>query len=199
MNLRMLARSAGGFATCLVLRVDPDGTLTIANAGHLAPYRNKAEFPLENRLPLGLDANTVYAESTSHLDKGEQLTLLTDGVVEARGKNGELFGFERTSAVATDPAESIARAAQDFGQEDDITVAITSIVSLSSIRLPRPARYFCTTDRCRQTLQSCRSSSRCSQPSIPIINADVVRTVLWSSELQSIAISPTESRSLVWC
>jgi hypothetical protein len=54
--------------------------------------------------------------------KGEQLTLLTDGVVEARDRNGELFGFERTSAVATESAESIAQAAQNFGQEDDITV-----------------------------------------------------------------------------
>ena len=33
MNQRMLTRSSGGFTTCLVLRVDPDGTLTAANAG----------------------------------------------------------------------------------------------------------------------------------------------------------------------
>ena len=26
MNYRMLSRSAGGFTTCLVVRVDPDGT-----------------------------------------------------------------------------------------------------------------------------------------------------------------------------
>jgi serine phosphatase RsbU (regulator of sigma subunit) len=48
--------------------------------------------------------------------------LYTDGVVEARSKTGELFGFERTAALSTDSAESIARAAQHFGQEDDITV-----------------------------------------------------------------------------
>jgi hypothetical protein len=38
MNQRMLGRSQGGFMTCLVLRADADGALTIANAGHLAPY-----------------------------------------------------------------------------------------------------------------------------------------------------------------
>ncbi|MGA8089113.1 MAG: SpoIIE family protein phosphatase [Terracidiphilus sp.] len=38
MNHRMLMRSAGGFTTCLVVRVDGDGKLTAANAGHLAPY-----------------------------------------------------------------------------------------------------------------------------------------------------------------
>jgi len=51
---------------------------------------------------------------------------VTDGVVEARGKDGELFGFERTLAISNSPAEAIARAAQDFGQDDDISViAIT--------------------------------------------------------------------------
>jgi len=50
------------------------------------------------------------------------LTLVTDGVVEARAASGELFGFERTAAIAAHPAESISRTAQDFGQDDDITV-----------------------------------------------------------------------------
>jgi serine phosphatase RsbU (regulator of sigma subunit) len=50
------------------------------------------------------------------------LTLMTDGVVEARGKTGELFGFERTVAVSKDSAQSIADTAQKFGQDDDITV-----------------------------------------------------------------------------
>ena len=122
MNMRMLARSAGGFTTCLVLRADPDGTLTIANAGHIAPLVNGVEMLLENGLPLGLSADSTYAESTSHLALNEQLTLMTDGVVEARNKDGELFGFERAAAIASNSAESIAAQAQTFGQEDDITI-----------------------------------------------------------------------------
>jgi hypothetical protein len=39
--------------------------------------------------------------------------------VEARAASGE---FERTAAIAAQPAESISRTAQDFGQDDDITV-----------------------------------------------------------------------------
>jgi serine phosphatase RsbU (regulator of sigma subunit) len=77
---------------------------------------------LESGLPLGLSATALYTESTSQLADGEQLTLLTDGVVDARSKTGELFGFDRTSAIAADTAESIAEAAQKFGQQDDITV-----------------------------------------------------------------------------
>ena len=122
MNHRMMGRTSGGFTTCLVLRADPDGALTVANAGHLAPYVNGSELRIENGLPLGLDAAATYPESHFQLAERDQLTLLTDGVAEARSRTGELFGFERTQAIATQPAESIAQAAQDFGQDDDITV-----------------------------------------------------------------------------
>jgi len=43
-------------------------------------------------------------------------------VVEAQSPTGELFGFDRTAAISAQPAEAIAHAAQQFGQEDDITV-----------------------------------------------------------------------------
>jgi hypothetical protein len=122
MNQRMLGRSRGGFTTCLVLRADPEGKLTVANAGHIAPYLAGNELPLENGLPLGISAETTYAESTFQLAAGQQLTLLTDGVVEARDKAGSLLGFERTAQISIQPAEAIAQAAQEFGQEDDITV-----------------------------------------------------------------------------
>ena len=50
------------------------------------------------------------------------MTLLSDGVVEARSASGELFGFERTAAISREPAEKVAQAARAFGQDDDITV-----------------------------------------------------------------------------
>ena len=117
-----MTRSQGGFTTCLILRAHPDGALTAANAGHPAPYLKRRELDIENGLPLGLSADAQYRESRFHLAENEQLTLVTDGVVEARSKTGELFGFERTLAIASEPADSIAQAARDFGQHDDITV-----------------------------------------------------------------------------
>ena len=122
MNHRMLARSGGGFTTCLVLRAVANGTLTLANAGHIAPYLAGKELSLENGLPLGLITEATYTESTFQLAAGQQLTLLTDGVVEARDKSGALFGFSRTAAVSGNSAEKVAQAAQAFGQDDDITV-----------------------------------------------------------------------------
>jgi hypothetical protein len=126
MNHRMMARSGGGFTTCLVLRADPGGKLTVANAGHIAPYLAGKELPVENNLPLGLVADSVYIESSFQLAEDEQLTLLTDGVVEARDKAGALFGFERSAALSTQSAEAIASAAQAFGQDDDITALTLS-------------------------------------------------------------------------
>lgn len=121
-NQRMISRTKGGFTTCLVLRVEPDGRCVLANAGHLAPYVDGKELPVEGGLPLGLSADAVYPEAEFRLAVGQQITLLTDGVVEARAANGELLGFARTAAMSTESAEAIAHAAQSFGHQDDITV-----------------------------------------------------------------------------
>ncbi len=89
MNQRMIGRNAGGFTTGLVVRVDSDGTLTAANAGHLLPYLDGEELPLENGLPLGLSADAPYAESSFHLVASAHLTLMTDGIVDtARSGRG---------------------------------------------------------------------------------------------------------------
>jgi serine phosphatase RsbU (regulator of sigma subunit) len=126
MNQGRLARSRGGFTTCLVVRIAPDYTLTVANAGHLAPYLQGRELEVINGLPLGLAAESVYPETEVALPENAQLTLVTDGVVEARSHSGELLGFERAAILSTQPAASIAQAAQTFGQEDDITVLTLS-------------------------------------------------------------------------
>jgi Stage II sporulation protein E (SpoIIE) len=111
-----------GFVTCLCAHIAPDGVLKLANAGHLAPYRNGEEMPVESGLPLGILPEASYSETTIQLAPNDRLTLLTDGVVEAQSPTGELFGFDRTAAISTQTAEEIAQAAQQFGQEDDITV-----------------------------------------------------------------------------
>ena len=95
---------------------------SFSNAGHLAPYRNGEELAIEAGLPLGLISDLKYPESRLEINGGDSLILLSDGVVEARNPNGELFGFARTRKISTCPAAEIASAAMQFGQEDDITV-----------------------------------------------------------------------------
>ncbi len=122
LNTRMMGRLQGGFTTCLAAHLSADGVLTLANAGHLAPYLNGQEVPVAGSLPLGIAAEARYESATLRLKPGDRLTFISDGVVEAQSKAGELFGFERTRALSREPADRIAAAARAFGQQDDITV-----------------------------------------------------------------------------
>jgi serine phosphatase RsbU (regulator of sigma subunit) len=49
---------------------------------------------------------------------------MSDGIAEATDLNGNLFGFERVLDLLRNSASAaaIAAAAQNFGQEDDISV-----------------------------------------------------------------------------
>jgi serine phosphatase RsbU (regulator of sigma subunit) len=123
-----------------VLRVEANGDATIANAGHLAPFRDGEELPLNGSLPLGLADDAVYEDLAFRLQEGETLTLFTDGIVEARNAEGELYGFERAQTLAHErkSAEQIVEAACVFGQQDDITVV--SIRRLAAAEEPAEAR-----------------------------------------------------------
>jgi hypothetical protein len=132
LNAEITASQDDGFITCLCVRIAPGGAAILANAGHLAPFRNGQEVAVESGLPLGLVAPVAYAETRLQLLPGESLTLLSDGVVEARNAAGELYGFDRTQAISTQPAKAIAEAAIRFGQEDDITVL--SVARIAGLR-----------------------------------------------------------------
>lgn len=124
LNRCLAGRMAGGFATGMIFRIDSDGTVTFANAGHLPPYLNGQEYQLDASLPLGLIPYSDYSEEKLQLKPGDQLSVYTDGLLEATNPAGELFGFERMKTLfAKQPtAQEAMKAAIDFGQEDDITV-----------------------------------------------------------------------------
>jgi hypothetical protein len=122
LNSVLLRTGNSGFITCLCLVLTAEGEIMLANAGHLAPYLDGAEIPLEANLPLGILPGVTYAQSRFVLGSTARLTLLSDGVVEARSRSGELFGFDRTSQVSQLLASEIAAQAHQFGQQDDITV-----------------------------------------------------------------------------
>ena len=132
MNQRMIGRNSGGFTTCLVLRAEVDGRLTVANAGHIPPYVDGQELALEHGLPLGLSPESAYGESILQLAPIAQITLVTDGVVEARDASGELFGFDRTRQISRQSAKEMADIAVRFGQEDDITVLAVSLLPVAA-------------------------------------------------------------------
>jgi hypothetical protein len=122
LNDRAMGRAQGGFTTCLAAHIAADGLLTVANAGHLPPYWNGEEVSVAGSLPLGIVSKAEYGSTTVRLAPGDRLTFVSDGVVEAQSKAGELFGFGRTRDLSREPAARIAAAASTWGQLDDITV-----------------------------------------------------------------------------
>jgi serine phosphatase RsbU (regulator of sigma subunit) len=131
LNERLQGR---GLVTCMALRIDRDGGAELANAGHLPPYINGKEMAVEGALPLGALPGIVFRTTRFELAPGEAMLLVSDGVVEARNAAGELFGFERTRQISGQSAEKIAEVAQQFGQEDDITVLTLSFAPTAVVK-----------------------------------------------------------------
>jgi sigma-B regulation protein RsbU (phosphoserine phosphatase) len=119
LNATLHGQTAGGFVTCCAALLRKEGELIVANAGHPSPYCDGREVAVEAGLPLGVVAGVAYEESVV---VGERFTLVSGGVVEAENAQRELFGFDRTRAISTKPAQEIAAAAKAWGQNDDITV-----------------------------------------------------------------------------
>lgn len=124
LNRRLYGRLHNGFATCLVMRLHPGGGCVMASAGHPAPFLQQQEIDLPGALPLGLEPEVVYEQRAVELREGDHLVLYTDGLLEARAANGEIYSFQRLRDLMEHrpSAEQATKAATDFGQEDDITV-----------------------------------------------------------------------------
>src|SRR5215218_168741 len=87
------------FVTCFCAVLDPErGSLRYANAGHDLPYLHRSGGPEELRargMPLGLMPGMEYEEQEIVLDAGEVALFYSDGLVEAHGPEGHMFGFPR--------------------------------------------------------------------------------------------------------
>src|SRR5918994_2519733 len=125
------------FVTCFYAILDPkSGSLTYANAGHDIPYlyRNGDAEELRARgMPLGLMPGMGYEEKETILQAGETALLYSDGLVEAHGPKGEMFGFPRLRARVAKHAEESSLGqflleelysfvGESWEQEDDITL-----------------------------------------------------------------------------
>jgi Stage II sporulation protein E (SpoIIE) len=135
LNRRLLGRGDAR-ATCLALRIESDGRVTLANAGHMPPYLNDQELDLEGSLPLGLLEDLEPSTLSFDLRPNDRLLLLSDGVAEATDEKGALFGFDRIiELLHTKPtAARIALVAQSFGQCDDI-----SVIAVTRLHVAQPA------------------------------------------------------------
>jgi hypothetical protein len=100
---RLVAREGGDedFVTALAGRLQPDGRILLASAGHPAPLGAGPRL-VQVAAPLGLGTQAV--ESQGHLRRGERLVCYTDGLVEARNAAGEFLDrarFDEAVGAAT--------------------------------------------------------------------------------------------------
>jgi len=122
LNNALIAQGELGFTTACCIRIFPSGEFVLANGGHISPFISGVEFETEPSLPLGMVPDQTYAAAHGTLRQGERIVFVSDGVPEARAADGKLFGLDCLPNLSLLTAKEIAQAAQDFGQEDDITV-----------------------------------------------------------------------------
>lgn len=131
LNRRLLGRN-DAHATCIALRISADGTVALANAGHVPPYLNGKPVAIEGALPLGVLDSAQFSVTSFVLDPGDRMVLASDGLAEAMNLDGELFGFGRVQELVQQgrSAAEVANTVQRFGQEDDISIiALTRVPS----------------------------------------------------------------------
>lgn len=102
----------GAFVTAFYAVLDPAArTLTYARAGHNPPrlVRGGRVLSLDDNgaLPLGIEGDQEYDQSTVNLEPGDLLCLYTDGITEAMAPSNadgrrQLFGTERLDALLLD-------------------------------------------------------------------------------------------------
>jgi hypothetical protein len=124
LNRRLCGKTHGGFATCLIVLVEEQGRLTVANAGHPPPYMNGTETAFPGSMPLGMVEDAAYEQSRIEMRVGDEAVLVTDGVAEAQNAQHVLLGFPRVESLLREGAsmKHVADVAQEYGQADDLTV-----------------------------------------------------------------------------
>jgi serine phosphatase RsbU (regulator of sigma subunit)/ketosteroid isomerase-like protein len=148
-NEALLARIPPNmFVTCFYCVLNPEsGRVVYANAGHDPPYlRRRGSHAEELRargMPLGLMPGMSYEEKEVIVEDGESALFYSDGLVEAHGPKGVMFGFPRLRKLVAEHGEETSLedflleelysfVGEGWEQEDDITLlALRRSASLS--------------------------------------------------------------------
>lgn len=100
LNTRLCGYELGGrFVSGICVRIDKDGTLCVANAGHpplvVLPRGGAQPVVLQaGGLPLGWFAGKDYPAETYRLERGDRVLLYTDGLTEWHDAGGAEFGTD---------------------------------------------------------------------------------------------------------
>jgi len=131
---------------------DENRTLTVANSGLPRPiyvHGGKNEVIEATGLPLGLFDETDYDEFRFRMKPGDMFVFFSDGILDARNRNGELFGRGRVEQIVDECAAKSADCVVDClfkavaehsaGMEtfDDQTVVAIKVKSGASRAAPK--------------------------------------------------------------
>ncbi|MHB1935486.1 MAG: SpoIIE family protein phosphatase [Acidobacteriaceae bacterium] len=97
-NQYICEKSISKYATMVLLKLTPDGSVEYLNCGHVQPLRHRSEkiaVLTNGNLPVGLMPDAIYSSETIHIEPGERVVVFTDGVTEAEDPSGEFFGDAR--------------------------------------------------------------------------------------------------------
>lgn len=128
------------FITVFCALLEPGGDLAFVNAGHNPPLLLRAggghEYLSSHSMVVGAFDFAKYSEGKTRLGPGDIVVAFTDGVTEAIGSGGEMFGDQRlleTVQAAADLGagqirerifEEVAAFTRGQSQDDDITVIV---------------------------------------------------------------------------
>jgi sigma-B regulation protein RsbU (phosphoserine phosphatase) len=135
-NHFLCARNVGKYATMILLKLFPDGSVEYANCGHIQPLAvqdTQINHLGEANLVVGLIAEANYTSARCTLQPGEWLLLASDGITEAEDIAGNQFGDSRLDAIA---------------HYESIDAIIDQV---KNFQAPNPAQDDCTLLRIRYT------------------------------------------------
>lgn len=140
LNLEYPFEKFNMFSTVFYMLLNPQkGHLIYSSAGHpppilLSPHRGFKLLDYAGAI-IGINPDFAYEEKEEVLLPGDKLILYTDGIIEYRSSDKELYGSERFYALLESmkqqPSEqivkSVIQALQDFGgkkrvPQDDVTI-----------------------------------------------------------------------------
>ena len=131
----------------------PARRLTYARAGHNPPLlKNPGVEGSVHRLdavggiPLGVSDHVKYDERTIELKSGQTVVLYTDGISEARGPDGTMFGvegIERALAECTGDPDCVVQSISDPLHRHAGTVRPSDDQTILALRVEVPGEAPC--------------------------------------------------------
>ena len=122
-----------------------DKRLKLASAGHCPAFlsklgiRESKELSAEG-IPLGIDPDHIYEERLIHLETGDRVLFITDGIYEAENQSGQMLGIggfskrlpeirqEGIEAVPDNALSVVAAFSQGGTAQDDKTLMAMEIL-----------------------------------------------------------------------